>query len=154
MALLEDYLYSEEFLFEGEQAEAYKKRKSDQAVADRKKEYDRNSHRYQSGSTTPGRKAHIDMKSFRNASDSKMDKMMKDYDKQRDADFKRDRKAGKMVEDEENKRIKSGKSSLHTKTVGGKTGYNAQDAVNRHIRRHPKQYAESTELYGDSIELI
>lgn len=50
----------------------------------------------------------------------------------------------------EAERKKSGKSSM----AGNVTGWSAEDATDRHIRRHPKQYAESTELYEGAIDLV
>lgn len=145
---LNDYLFSEEFLFEGEQAEEYKKRKAADVSSKGRKEYDRNQKRYQSGSRAPGDKAYIDF----NSSDPK--KAVNKYRDQQEKDSARKRKVASMINRVEKERTKSGKSSLHTRTAGGKTGYDAEDAANRHIRRHPEQYKESTELYDGHIELI
>ena len=145
---LNDYLFSEEFLFEGEQAEEYKKRKNANISARNRKEYDRNQKRYQGGSRAPGDKAYIDFDS----PDPR--KALNKYRSQQEKDSNRRRKAGEMINRAEKERTKSGKSSLHTGTIGGKTGYDAEDAANRHMRRHPKQYKESAELYDGHIELI
>lgn len=85
MALLEDYLYSEEFLFEGEQAEEYKKRKAAEAKKQANKEMDRADNRYLRGNKVPGGQAHLNRSKYKSASTEKeKEKVLDSYDKQRE----------------------------------------------------------------------
>ena len=142
MAQLEQYLSSEEFLFEGEQAEEYKKRKA----AEKAELSNKNN----------GRGYSVGYKSAANKIEKNLALNKKEgYDrhmKKADEDFKRSDKAKKIVDKESNRRAKSG-GLLHQLYFDVNRD-KAYDAANRHIRRHPKQYKESAELYGDSIELI
>ena len=162
MALLEDYLYSEEFLFEGEQAEAYKKRKEEERAAKEKSYKDYNDKRFGTKFITDTR--------VRNTK-SVGNKMTKQNPNDRWYHPKK-RAAGK-AEDLKNRKAADSKY-YHTDEEGAKYGVStktdrkdgvakskeeihydlnkAYDAAHRHARRHPNN--ESTELYEGAIDLI
>ena len=164
MALLEDYLYSEEFLFEGEQAEAYKKRKADERAAKEKSYKNYNDKRF--GTKYIGDNRQIQTKSPGN-------KMTKQNPNDRWYHPKK-RAAGKE-EDKKNKEAADSKY-YHTNEKGQKTSVStktfrkdgepksrdevqydlnrAYDAAHRNARRHPKSESAEIELYEGAIDLI
>lgn len=143
MALLEDILFSEEFLFEGEQAEEYKERKNKEKEDERNNYIDRYGRRY-------GNIDYIANKPRTPKTDKEAANRKKKYEiakykneKTPESDFGRKMEA-----------IGGEAKAAQRKFNFSKQKEEAEDAERRHMRRHPKQYKESAELYNGQLELI
>ena len=147
MAIFDNVIFDEFTLLEGEQAEAYKKRKAEEArktkSADEKQTKGRMIRKmggelFKDEANMPNRK-HLD-------SEVREDIMRKHYPKT----YKKmeDIVDNDLVDMESNPSTKNKNKALNT--VSKNTG-KFYDAADRHIRRHPKQYKESA---FSNIEMI
>lgn len=160
---LNDYLFSEEFLFEGEQAEEYKKRKAAEKDAAKKADDDYLDKRWKRNAS----KKNWDLKDDKSGDTysrpgRKMTKQNPNYGIKHPIKTVKgqsaDQKMYNKVRDKHD--VKTGENRYATKHTFN-TKYNSRadqartdDATYRHARRHPEQYKESVELYDGHIELI
>lgn len=162
MALLEDYLYSEEFLFEGEQAEEYKKRKADERAAEEKGYKDYNEKRWGMKNITDTRYTNTKTPGNKMTKQNPNDRWY--HPVKRTAGKAEDMKNKKAADNKYYHTNKDGKqASVSTKSNRSdgerkskdEVRYDlnkAYDAAHRHARRHPNN--ESVELYEGAIDLI
>ena len=128
------HLYEDHIVLEGKQAEEYKARKEKEKKDKDDKENERLKNRYDYDGnwfSPPGVKERRDENGNRvpNNRDAKTKRTTLSA-----KDYERDKKAMKVLKDEVDRR---GGVEFNKFTY-------ATDATNRHIRRHPKQYKEST----------
>lgn len=141
---LNDYLFSEEFLFEGEQAEEYKKRKAAEKDAAKKADTD-DWHR-------ANRRANIGSepiyRSSKDATEMKGDGDLarKAYTRNGGIDKSSGQNKDPRVRRDMTRRIKSGQS------ISSKDYNVAYDASRRNARRQSRK--ESAELYDGHIDLV
>lgn len=133
-------LNEDHIVLEGEQAEEYKARKAKE-VEDKKnaeKEHHKNRYYYEDGDDGKiGNKFahHPDRKDILKNAYTRKDPGGQNYEKTIGEDRRRTSKAY----DKANNLVYSGKVPIHDPKV-----QIAADSINRNMRRHPKQYAEST----------
>lgn len=141
---LNDYLFSEEFLFEGEQAEEYKKRKAAAKAASEKAAGD-DQHRANRRQNIGSQPIY---KSSKDATEGKADPKlaMKAYMGKKGIDKSSGQNKDPRVRRDMMRRIKSGQS------ISSKDYDVAYDASRRNARRQSRK--ESAELYDGHIELI
>ena len=159
MALLEDYLYSEEFLFEGEQADEYRARKAAEKAAKDKETDDYLKNRWKQGQKR-GYDTINSEREYLTKPGRKMTKQNPNYG------IKHPIKTlqGKIEDEAMFKRVydkhfkKEGRNSYLDKHIYNSLSKGdrerAQDARFRHARRHPKSESAEVELYEGAIDLI
>ena len=172
MSYLDMITFEESTLLEGEQAEAYKKRKAEE----KEKNHDPEDREIYAKDSKYNQNR-------RNAGDQATTKHMSNYLKTADKDWDRKLKSIKTVDKEIARRYDEGSPSVdawnkkYNNMADGKETprdfeksrdealkyYNqhkniashrisAEDATNRHMRRHPKQYKEAVELAESLLE--
>ena len=154
MALLEDYLYSEEFLLEGEQAEKYLQKKLNDKREKEAREAKREGRRYINSTSYGGgsewnpafdkareiRKHREKYGSVMPKSDTPTEKKLrKAEDKERNAYA-----YGQKIKNELDER-----NDHHYEDIA-----KAADAANRHYRRTHRNESAEVELYEGAIDLI
>lgn len=122
-------------LNEGEQAEAYKKRKADEKAAQDQKEEERNSRRYDPNNEYKiGSKSYISDEELLHPTKEIKEKYKKDFYN----DMDRNTKAHTIVSKDNKQRY-----GHHHNAIRFTPNYmQRKDAVNKHIRHHPDAYKE------------
>lgn len=159
---LNDYLFSEEFLFEGEQAEEYKKRKAAEKDAAKKADDDYLDKRWKRNASKKGWDMKDDKGNTYTRPGRKMTKQNPNYGikhpiktvKGQSADEKTYDRARDKHETKTGKNSYAAKHTFNSKYNSRADVARTDDATYRHARRHPEQYKESAELYDGHIELI
>lgn len=141
---LNDILFSEEFLFEGEQADKYLDKKAQDEFDKKHSERMRGYRRYGISGADVSHRAPTPKTT---AEKAKRAKELTAADKE----FYNAPSGGKSADivDTAVRNLRAKQSYDRIK----KGEHEARDAELRHMRRHPKQYKESAELY-DGLELI
>lgn len=175
---LSDFLYSDEMIFEGEQAEAYKKKKAAMKAQSKQDDEDYLTQRWNrtpaTGNTKQTQKFARDVGHDRIGYGSNGAKSNKPEYTEKSPGSRMTqqnpnnswkhpvkRAAGKNEDQKRKDKVrdmmstKVGKNHYVDKYYGSDAdSHRAEDAANRHIRRHPEQYKESVELYDGAITLV
>lgn len=154
MAHLEEYLFAEEFLFEGEQADEYRARKRAEKAARDKENDDYLKNRWKQGQ----KQGHdvVSKGDYQTRPGRKMTKQNPNYGIKHPIKTLQGKKEDEaMFKREHDKHYeKEGKNTYRDKHIYhdlSKGDYErAQDARLRHARRHPEQYGESS-IYEDLL---
>lgn len=160
MSYLNNIVFEESTLLEGEQAEAYKAKKAKEKDDASNKDVERYSNR---GSSAGDKKRDPDSKDQKRK-DKAEAIVNKELNKRRDEYNQAGKKYEKSIKDCQERKPGSGqamgkaakewseKNSRLFNIDGLVSHGDALDATNRHIRRHPKQYKEAVELAESLLE--
>lgn len=151
-------LYEDCIILEGKQAEEYKARKKKEQMDTYKKDRDREKRRTLAGNKDRG--VYWTGSDFRLGSkddDTRNKKVDEMIDKERDSRRYEHDRAFKIAynrdfnDSKANKKNRITSHNLMNFDVSNVS--NARDSLNRHMRRHPKQYAKNESTIFDSVEL-
>ena len=153
------FLYEDGIVLEGKQADEYKARKKKEQMDIDKKDRDREKRRTLAGNKDRG--VYWTGSDFRLGSkddDARSKKVDEMIDKERDSRSYEHKRAFDIAY---NKKFNDSKANEKSRITGDNSmnfdvsnTSNARDALNRHMRRHPNQYAKNESTIFSNVEII